>query len=171
MVRCSLWVRNAGVGRLRATTARVPWPGIVAMPSVRNLSSPPFTSVALFQPAGSLGSDSAASGTVEFTRSELRGELRWARAAARRIRRRARWRRHQAREWRRYRCCWDAEPGRRPCAVELAKGSMTTSETNINNDRVIVRNIEFLFPLGHRFADYFLESGYSGANLVQSRFA
>ena len=56
-------------------------------------------------------------------------------------------------------------------AEELAKGSMTTSETNINNDRVIVRNIEFLFPLGHRFADYFLESGYSGANLVQSRFA
>jgi hypothetical protein len=48
---------------------------------------------------------------------------------------------------------------------------MTTTETNIKSDRVNVRNIVFLFPLGHRFADYFLESGYSGANLVQSGFA
>ena len=36
---------------------------------------------------------------------------------------------------------------------------MTTTETNINSDSVIVRNIEFLFPLSHSFADYFLESG------------
>ena len=55
--------------------------------------------------------------------------------------------------------------------MELAKGNMTTSETSIKSDRVIVRNIEFLFPLGHRFADYFLESGYSGANLVQAGVA
>jgi hypothetical protein len=36
---------------------------------------------------------------------------------------------------------------------------MTTTETNINSESVIVRNIVFLFPLGHCFADYFLESG------------
>jgi hypothetical protein len=46
-----------------------------------------------------------------------------------------------------------------PCAVELAKGSMTPTEINIKSDRVIVRNIVFLFQLGHRLADYFLEGG------------
>jgi hypothetical protein len=45
---------------------------------------------------------------------------------------------------------------------------MTTTEINIKSDRVIVRNIIFLFPLGHRFADNFLEGGNSSANFLQS---
>ena len=46
-----------------------------------------------------------------------------------------------------------------PCAVESAKGSMIPIEINIKSDSVIVRNIMFLFQLGHRLADDFLEGG------------
>ena len=45
---------------------------------------------------------------------------------------------------------------------------MITTDINIKSDKVIVRNIVFLFQLGHRLADYFLDSGYSRANFVQS---
>ena len=43
--------------------------------------------------------------------------------------------------------------------MELANGSMITTETNINTESVIVRNMVFLFSLGQCFSDNYLESG------------
>src|ERR1041385_6619827 len=102
IVRCSRCVKYEGVGRLRATTARLPCAGTAVLFSVRNFSSLPLIDKVLFQPEGNLGMPAGAVGVASVaTVGRPSGAKRWAIAAARRMRTRARCLRHQAREWRR----------------------------------------------------------------------